>query len=193
MGMRKEEKSRGMKQAGSLNIVTVAAVVIAVLALGGSIFMFLMGRGMGDVKSQVSDKEIKAADALEAEDGGMSVIGLEHKIVIEPSGNAQPSAGQTADAGTSAAASGEYIFPNSDTAYLTDADVSGRSKADLRIGRNEIMARHGRIFDSADLKAHFESKSWYNGTISPKEFDANVDARLNAVEKANIEIIKKYE
>lgn len=191
MGMRKEKKSERNTQAGRMNVVTVAAVVIAVLALGGSIFMFLIGRGFGDVKSQVSEKELKAADALGDEDGGVNVVGLERKIVIAPSGNAQASSGQAADSG--AAASGDYIFPNSDTVYLTDADVSGRSKADLRIGRNEIMARHGRIFDSGDLKAHFESKSWYNGTVSPKEFDANVDARLNDVERANIEMIKKYE
>ncbi|GFI35894.1 hypothetical protein IMSAGC015_00053 [Lachnospiraceae bacterium] len=191
MGMRKEKKSEGTTQAGHLNVVTVIAVVIAVLALGGSIFMFLMGSGSGDVKSQVSKKELKAADELGDEDGGVTVVGLEHKIVIAPSGNTQTSTGQTPASGTSS--SGDYIFPNSDTEYLTDADVSGRSKADLRIGRNEIMARHGRIFDSADLKAHFESKSWYSGTVSPKEFDANVDARLNDVERANIEMIKKYE
>ena len=60
MGMRKEKKSEGTTQAGHLNVVTVIAVVIAVLALGGSIFMFLMGSGSGDVKSQVSKKELKA-------------------------------------------------------------------------------------------------------------------------------------
>lgn len=192
MGMRKKEKSEGVNQTGQLNIVTVIAVVIAVLALGGSVFMFLMGKGIAGVESQVSEKEIKAAGEQEVdEDGGVNVIGLERKIVIAPSGNVQSSTSQAADAGSSS--SGDYIFPNSDTVYLTEADVSGRSKADLRIGRNEIMARHGRIFDSADLKEYFESKSWYSGTVSPKEFDANVDARLNDVERSNIEMIKKYE
>lgn len=88
---------------------------------------------------------------------------------------------------------GEYIFPNSDKEYLTDADVSGLSKADLRLARNEILARHGRIFNSADLKTYFEGKSWYSGTVAPEEFDANMESRLNDAERANIEMIKKYE
>ena len=71
--------------------------------------------------------------------------------------------------------------------------TSGISKDQLRIGRNEILARHGRRFNDQTLQQYFDSKSWYNGTISPDEFDANLDSRLNDVERANIEIIKKYE
>ena len=85
------------------------------------------------------------------------------------------------------------FFPNSSSVLLTDAEVSGISKDQLRIGRNEILARHGRRFNDQTLQQYFDSKSWYNGTISPDEFDANLDSRLNDVERANIEIIKKYE
>ena len=70
---------------------------------------------------------------------------------------------------TANAAAGEYIFPNSDKEYLTDADVSGLSKADLRLARNEILARHGRIFNSADLKTYFEGKSWYSGDVYKRQ------------------------
>ena len=97
------------------------------------------------------------------------------------------------DGATANAAAGEYIFPNSDKEYLTDADVSSLSKENLRLARNEILARHGRIFNSADLKTYFESKSWYSGTVAPEEFDANMESRLNDAERANIEMIKKYE
>lgn len=87
----------------------------------------------------------------------------------------------------------EYIFPNSDTEYLTDEDVSGLTADELALARNEIIARHGRIFTDERFKSYFESKSWYEGTVQPEEFDANYENELNDIEKANIELIKKYE
>ncbi len=63
----------------------------------------------------------------------------------------------------------------------------GLSAAQLRLARNEIYARHGFIFHSADLRAYFSRYSWYRPiastvTLSPVE-QANV-ARLQAAESA---------
>lgn len=88
---------------------------------------------------------------------------------------------------------GEYLFSNSDSEKLSESEVASLSKANLRIARNEILARHGRIFEAEDLKNYFEGKSWYSGTIEPDDFDSAMDSRLNEVEKSNIELIKKYE
>ena len=44
---------------------------------------------------------------------------------------------------------------------LGQAFFSKDAKVDLRKLRNEIYARHGRIFEDADLQRHFEEKSWY--------------------------------
>ena len=60
----------------------------------------------------------------------------------------------------------------------------------LRLARNEIYARHGRIFDSADLNQYFNSQSWYLGLYTANEFD---ESWLNKYEKANINLIKSYE
>ena len=84
----------------------------------------------------------------------------------------------------------EYILPDSDTRLLTDDDVKDLTKEELRLARNEIFARHGRKFKDAELQAYFDSKSWYKGTIEPDAFDNNT---LSSIEKANIEMIKKYE
>lgn len=46
----------------------------------------------------------------------------------------------------------EYILPDSDTRCLTEEDVAGLSEDEIRIALNEIYARHGRIFQSEDLK-----------------------------------------
>ena len=70
-----------------------------------------------------------------------------------------------------------YILPDS-------------SKSELRLARNEIFARHGRMFDDQELQDYFNSKSWYRGTIRPEDFS---ESMLSETEKANIETIKKYE
>lgn len=84
----------------------------------------------------------------------------------------------------------DYIFPESNVRYLTDEDLNGLDKATLRLGRNEIYARHGRAFQTEDLNQYFNSKSWYYGYLSAEEFD---DSVLNVYEKANLDIIKSAE
>jgi len=53
------------------------------------------------------------------------------------------------------------IIPVSNDRLLTEQDLIGFSKADLRIARNEIFARHGYAFNSKDLQQHFAQYSWY--------------------------------
>ena len=83
-----------------------------------------------------------------------------------------------------------YIFYDSDTRYLTDEDLRGLSSWELRIARNEIYARRGRLFNDPSLQNYFDSCSWYNGYISPNNFNEN---SLNKIEQYNVKLIKKYE
>lgn len=85
---------------------------------------------------------------------------------------------------------GDYIFPNSSTTYLTRADLAGLSQEQLRLARNEIYARHGRKFKTKELQDYFNSKSWYTGTIESNAFK---DDYLNAYEKENIKLIQSLE
>ena len=87
----------------------------------------------------------------------------------------------------------EFIFPYSDTENLTEPQLQSLSQDQLALARNEIIARHGRIFTDEPYKSYFESKSWYKGAIQPQEFDTNCEIALNETEKANIELIEKYE
>ncbi len=84
-----------------------------------------------------------------------------------------------------------YIFPDSDKKYLSEDEVRRVEADKLVIGRNEIFARHGRIFNDAGLAAYFEEQPWYQGTIPAEEFDA--DAQFNDFEKKNVELIKRIE
>ncbi len=86
--------------------------------------------------------------------------------------------------------SGDYIIPDSSSRYLSYDDIRGMSDHTLMLARNEIYARHGRIFNDEEIRTYFESKSWYYPTISPSDFS---ESMLSDVEKANIAFIKSYE
>ena len=85
----------------------------------------------------------------------------------------------------------EFIFPDSDKKYLSEDEVRAKTVGDLMVGRNEIFARHGYMFEDAGLKSHFESTSWYQGTVASSEF--NSEQVFNEFEKKNVELIKKVE
>lgn len=180
--------------------VVLLAVIIVVL-LVGSIVIGIFGGGGKKVETAVPKKDIKAArEAAELSDEGeVQTIAIDKDIVVNAGGTGSADEkskmqdSQTTEDSQTVQNTEDYIFPNSSSVLLTDAEVSGISKDQLRIGRNEILARHGRRFNDQALQQYFDSKSWYNGTISPDEFDVNLDSRLNDVERANIEIIKKYE
>jgi hypothetical protein len=77
------------------------------------------------------------------------------------------------------------IFPNSSRRRLTQADLAGLSPAQLRLARNEIFARNGRVFVDPALERHFAAFPWYHPRPGP--------VRLNAVEQANVQLIAAAE
>ena len=84
----------------------------------------------------------------------------------------------------------EYLLPFSDMYELYEEDLAGFSDEELRIARNEIYARHGRMFHDQELQAHFDDCDWYEGYIEPEDFDESV---LSDLEKRNLKIIEEYE
>ncbi len=86
----------------------------------------------------------------------------------------------------------DYVSTDSDpyawlSGPLSYSDLSGYSKAELRILRNAIYARHGYIFKSADLRNYFSQYSWYVPRSS------NVMGSLSYTEKKNVELIRSME
>ncbi len=84
----------------------------------------------------------------------------------------------------------EYILPESNSRYLTEADITGFDADTCRKARNEIFARHGRKFKDAGLQSYFDSKSWYTPTTDADSFSESV---FNEYEKANKDLIAAYE
>lgn len=87
----------------------------------------------------------------------------------------------------------EYIIPDSSVRRLTSADLNGLNAQQLNYARNEIFARHGRMFNSQELQNYFNSKSWYRGIYTPEYFDEYDPYPLSDIEKANAQLLKEHE
>lgn len=88
---------------------------------------------------------------------------------------------------------GDYILPESHTRYLTEEDLRWLGPENLRLARNEIYARHGRMFKAADLQEYFDGQGWYQPIYTPEEFDAMGESMLNEYERENLKLIQEME
>ncbi len=86
-----------------------------------------------------------------------------------------------------------YILPYSNVRYYDEAFLSTLTDKQLKFARNEITARHGRKFVTAELQNYFETTPWYVATYEPTYFDKYIFETMNEYEKGNMEIIKKIE
>lgn len=100
---------------------------------------------------------------------------------------------ETTEATSESKTDHDYVLPDSSSRYLTKKDLKGLTAEELRIARNEIMARHGRQFNDPALAAYFESKDWYQGTVEPETFDRQVGELLNEYEMKNVALIQSME
>lgn len=70
---------------------------------------------------------------------------------------------------------------------LSEQMLRGLSLHELRLLRNEIYARHGRLFQAGWLQQYFEEQPWY-------QYDENFkDEQISGFDKQNVELIANYE
>lgn len=77
------------------------------------------------------------------------------------------------------------------TDALTDDDISGLYAEDLRVLRNEIFAKHGRVFKDAKLQKYFEAQPWYKADATFT--NDKIAAVLSETEFKNVAAIKAAE
>ena len=70
---------------------------------------------------------------------------------------------------------------------ISEQMLQGLSLHELRLLRNEIYARHGRMFRAEWLQQYFYFQPWYNADENFK------DEELSGNDKVNVETIVKYE
>lgn len=80
----------------------------------------------------------------------------------------------------------DQLFRHTADRYLTAEDFADCSEDILKLAKNEIYARHGRMFLDREIYEYFLTRMWYEPTYAPEEFD---ESCLNEYEKANIELL----
>lgn len=89
---------------------------------------------------------------------------------------------------------GDFVIADSSSRYITEEELAALSETELMIARNEIYARHGRMFNNQDLNAYFNTKPWYQPTVSGEEFtEEYASGVFNEIEITNISTIVNYE
>ena len=119
------------------------------------------------------------------------------KCVIEDSGSAVPEVmseyenaqAVAVDASANSQDSTEYLLPDVANRYLEETEVTSFSLDQIQLAINEIFARHGRCFKTAEIDSYFRSKSWYQPDAS--KTDEQIVAEFNEYEKANEELLEK--
>lgn len=84
-----------------------------------------------------------------------------------------------------------YIIPDSNSRYLSESDISDMPPQILNYAKNEIYARHGRLFKSVELQNYFQSQTWYHGTVPGDSFKESL--YFNDYEDKNSKFISARE
>lgn len=111
------------------------------------------------------------------------------QMQVEEGAASEPAKSADADG----AANADYVLSESADRKYDAAELEAMSDRELFLARNEIFARHGRIFKSAELVEYFGGKSWYKGTVEPEEFDRAMEGILSDIERANVNAILAIE
>lgn len=175
----------------------ISAVVIVCLALISVIFAFVM-------LQRRHESEISAASDTEGQTEITIEIGKAKKEE-ETAGEDGDEAEEDAEDSTGESESvylvkgkdtGSNPYEKADHLAYTDSvrytweELSWLDSYGLCITRNEIYARHGRMFNDQDIQDYFNRQDWYVAQTSSADFDESV---LNDVELYNVELIHSYE
>lgn len=173
--VKKELQAHSVKTGIEKKQVVLVAAIVGGLAILALIAVLILGGKdkKDDVENQQPPVENQADEDKE-----------EEQIVLDDTEEENQEDSETVS-------DSEYILPNSDTVRLTRADLQGLSKEELRLARNEIFARHGMIFEVADLDAYFGEKSWYEPTVAYDDFYEVVE--MSMIEEANVVLISEVE
>jgi len=91
---------------------------------------------------------------------------------------------------------GSPLWPWTSERLATEADLASLSFQELRLMRNEILARHGWVFRTRDLREYFQQQPWYRPRGSQQDLvriNRAIMAGLSPTERQNNAIILRHE
>ena len=174
------------------NVWVPVAVIIGILLVAMivlTVFMVVTGRSAGNTGSSSSkyhadstQSDVKPQDS----DDYIQDVSLDEFSIGGSSDDS--SASDNAEAAEVAMEdSNGYILPDSNSRKLKKSDLAGMTAQQLSYAKNEIYARHGRVFKSSELQDYFNEKDWY------EENDDFKDEDLSKKEAENAEFIDAYQ
>ena len=168
------------------NVWVPVAVIIGILLVAMivlTVFMVVTGRSAGNTGSSSSKYH---ADSTQSDVKPQNSVSLDEFSIGGSSDDS--SASDNAEAAEVAMEdSNGYILPDSDSRKLKKSDLAGMTAQQLSYAKNEIYARHGRVFKSSELQDYFNEKDWY------EENDDFKDEDLSKKEAENTEFIAAYQ
>lgn len=190
---KKTKKNKGVK----IVFITIAGIILALLLILFALVQTgIISISIDDSTNQESvlDKKSKSskrekekerrAKEKESEEGDVTTQAQTEPVSTEAQ-TVQP-----ATMPSTVAINNEFILPDSSVRVLDKSELVGFSAEQCRLARNEIYAKHGRMFDDAGLQNYFNSRSWYHGTIPAKQFNDNM---LSDIEIQNRNLIIDFE
>ena len=77
------------------------------------------------------------------------------------------------------------LYPHTSVRAIAESELYGMTPRELKIMRNEIFARHGKIFKTKDMAEYFSLQNWYRAHAE--------NVTLSEIEQFNVAVIKAYE
>lgn len=188
---RTTSKKKKKKKKSSAPIIITIFIIVAIAAVG----MFAIKSGiLGNIKDKLTQETTQTPP--DSEDSTKAPETAE-PVSPDNTTNTDNTVPTTDNSDTPSnpdennQKSDDYILP-SDTKSLTDEDLKGMDKSELRYAINEMYARKGWHFDfGGDYYEYFSKKSWYKPDKS-LESPSDASAKFSETENVNLATIIKY-
>jgi hypothetical protein len=171
------DEDQGPSSARAMNVPLVAGItaiiVLLLVIVGIGIALLMRGRGEG-----------RRGSANEAARNANARGGHEPDAEALNSNDTQRRPDMTGEFSPMAARVEAKVLRG---LSVTQNDVAGLSRAELRRLRNTVYARHGRVFERMELQQYFDGRPWY------KKREDYTDADLTPIDRDNINLIRAAE
>ena len=190
--VKKPKKNKGF----NIVIITILGIILAILLIffaliqSGFISISIENNEKQESVLDKSDKPSKKENDRKAKEKERESEERTMPTVSQNETDTVPTVSQTETTPTTVALNNDFVLSDSSIRVLDKSELAGLTAEQCRIARNEIYAKHGRMFDDAGLQNYFNSCSWYHGTIPADRFS---DTMLSDIEIQNRNLIVSYE
>ncbi len=174
-----QQQPHYVQQPKSNNTTTMLIAVLSavIAAVFGAAVVYFLTHTTHDTASTTNNTTTVVRDTI------VRTETVVQQVPAQTTQTAQPAA--TTQTASAYSAAGQGLYPFASTRRLSERELSGYTARQLKIMRNEIYARHGYIFQTADMKNYFAAQPWYRPVSN--------SVSLSSIEQANVATIQRVE